>query len=180
LLGELQGAMITALILTEGGIEPLAATLAALVPAVAAGLVADAVVLDLNAASEIAAVADGVGAAHVRIAERRSAFAAGVAVARRDWLFCLAAGDVPQEGWIGAIEAYLAGASGPGLGRARRGGALPARAAVLWERLAGARQVRPGDLVHRALVLGPRLPRSLRPARLDARIATPHRPNRKQ
>ncbi len=172
--------MITALILTDDGIEPLAATLAALVPAVAAGLVADAVVLDLNAASEIAAVADGVGAAHVRIAERRSAWAAGAAVARRDWLFCLAAGDVPQEGWIGAIEAFLAGASGPGLGRARRGGALPARAAVLWERLAGARQVRAGDLVHRALVPGPRLPRSLRPARLDARISAPRRPNRKQ
>jgi len=60
--------MITALILTDDGIEPLAATLASLVPAVAAGLVADAVVLDLGAASEIAAVADGVGAAHVRIA----------------------------------------------------------------------------------------------------------------
>jgi len=172
--------MITALILTEDGIEPLAATLAALVPAVAAGLVADAVVLDLDAAGEIAAVADGVGAAHVRIAERRLAFAAGAAVARRDWLFCLEAGDVPQEGWIGAVEAYLAGASGPGLGRARRGGGLAARAALLWERLAGARQVRAGDLVHRALVLGPRLPRSLRPARLDARIAAPRRPNRKQ
>src|SRR3954466_13160724 len=89
--------MITALILTDDGIEPLAATLAALVPAVAAGLVADAVVLDLDAAGEIAAVAEGVGAAHVRIAERRLAFAAGAAVARRDWLFCLEAGDVPQE-----------------------------------------------------------------------------------
>jgi hypothetical protein len=172
--------MITALILTDDGIEPLAATLAALVPAVAAGLVADAVVLDLSAASEIAAVADGVGAAHVRVAERRSAWAAGAAVARRDWLFCLHAGDVPQEGWIGAIEAHLGGASGPGLGRPRRGGALPARAAVLWERLAGARQVRAGDLVHRVLVLGPRLPRSLRPARLDARISALRRPNRKQ
>jgi len=172
--------MITALILTDDGIEPLAATLAALVPAVAAGLVADAVVLDLSAASEIAAVADGVGAAHVRVAERRSAWAAGAAVARRDWLFCLHAGDVPQEGWIGAIEAHLGGASGPGLGRPRRGGALPARAAVLWERLAGARQVRAGDLVHRVLVLGPRLPRSLRPARLDARISAPRRPNREQ
>jgi|SoiMethySBSTD1v2_1073268.scaffolds.fasta_scaffold1988131_2 hypothetical protein len=173
--------MITALILTEGGgIEPLAATLASLVPAVAAGLVADAVVLDLGAASEIAAVADGVGAAHVRIAERRSVWAAGAAVARRDWLFCLAAGDVPQEGWIGAIEAFLAGASGPGLGRARRGGGLAARAAVVWERLAGARQVRASDLVHRALLAGPRLPRSLRPARLDARISAPRQPNRKQ
>ncbi|MFL5154933.1 MAG: hypothetical protein ACJ8C3_18985 [Microvirga sp.] len=172
--------MITALILTDDGIEPLAATLAALVPAVAAGLVADAVVLDLDAASEIAAVADGVGAAHIRVAERRSAWAAGAAVARRDWLFCLHAGDVPQEGWIGAIEAHLGGASGPGRGRPRRGGALPARAAVLWERLAGARQVRAGDLVHRVLVLGPRLPRSLRPVRLDARIAAPRRPNRKQ
>ncbi|MFL5217254.1 MAG: hypothetical protein ACJ8DO_01115 [Microvirga sp.] len=172
--------MITALILTEDGIEPLAATLAALVPAVAAGLVADAVVLDLDAASEIAAVADGIGAAHVRVAERRSAWASGAAVARRDWLFCLEAGDVPQEGWIGAIEAYLARASGPGLARPRRGGALAARAAILGERLAGARQVRPGDLVHRALVLGPSLPRSLRPARLDARISAPRRPNRKQ
>ncbi|MFL5196654.1 MAG: hypothetical protein ACJ8BE_07000, partial [Microvirga sp.] len=162
------------------GIEPLAATLAALVPAVAAGLVADAVVLDLDAASEIAAVADGVGAAHVRIAERRLAFAAGAAGARRDWRFWLEAGDVPQEGWIGAIEAYLAGASGPGLARPRRSGALPARAAVLWERLAGARTVRAGDHVHRAHGLGPRLPRSLRPARLDARIAAPRRPNRKQ
>src|SRR3954463_6205736 len=99
--------MITALILTKGGIEPLAATLASLVPAVAAGLVADAVVLDLTAEPEIAAVADGVGAAHVRIATGPSAWASGAAVARRDWLFCVAAGDVPQEGWIGGIEAFL-------------------------------------------------------------------------
>jgi hypothetical protein len=160
--------MITALILTDGQLEPLAATLAALVPGVAEGLVADAVVLSAGDDPAVAAVADGVGAAHVP-ATPGTAWAAGAAAARRDWLFCLEAGDVPQAGWIGAVEAFLAQAPGPGLGRARRDGLL-SQAPFIWERLLGARAVRPGDLVHRSLLAGQWLSRRVRPARLDVRI----------
>jgi hypothetical protein len=161
--------MITALISTDGRLDPLAATLAALVPGVAEGLVADAVVLSRGDDAAVAAVADGVGAAHVRIGPSSAAWAAGADVARRDWLFCLEAGDVPQDGWIGGVEAFLAEASGPGLARAMREARL-ARPFLLWERLLGAREIRPGDLVHRSLLAGQGLSRRVRPARLDSRI----------
>ena len=130
--------------------------------------------------AQIAAVADGVGAAHVRIAERQSAWASGAAVARRDWLLCLAAGDVPQEGWIGGIEAYLAGASGPGLGRARRGGALPPGQPSCGSGSPARAKSAPAisSIARSFSARGCR--GAPRPARLDARIATPHRPNRKQ
>ena len=162
--------MITALISTDGRLDPLAATLAALVPGVAEGLVADAVVLSRGDDPAVAAVADGVGAAHVRVGPSPAGWAAGAGVARRDWLFCLEAGDVPQDGWIGGVEAFLAGAAGPGLARAMR--ARLARPFLLWERLLGARDIRPGALVQRSLLAGQGLSRRVRPARLDARIRT--------
>ncbi|HEX8665982.1 MAG TPA: hypothetical protein VF744_18360 [Beijerinckiaceae bacterium] len=163
--------MITALVLTDGRLEPLAATLAALVPGVAEGLVADAVVLSGADAAAVAAVADGVGASHVRIDPGAGGWAAGAAAARRDWLLCLEAGDVPQDGWIGEVESFLAEAAGPGLGRARRD-ALLARLSLVPERLLGTGEVRPGDLVHRSLLTGPGLSRRVRPARLGVRIRT--------
>jgi hypothetical protein len=163
--------MITALVLTDGRLEPLAATLAALVPGVAEGLVADAVVLSAADDAAVATVADGVGAAHVRVGPDACGWAAGAAAARRDWLFCLQAGDVPQDGWIGEVEGFLAEAAGPGLGRGRRE-ALLARLSLVPEWLFGTHEVRPGDLVHRALLAGAGLSRRVRPARLNARIRT--------
>ena len=105
--------MITALIRADGRIEPLAATLAALVPGVAEGLVADAVVIAAKHDAETAAVAEGVGAAHVVSAVDGEAWAAGAALARREWLLCLEAGDVPVDGWINALERFVAFAGEP-------------------------------------------------------------------
>jgi hypothetical protein len=124
------------------------------------------VVLSWGDDPEVAAVAEGVGAAHAA-ADRGTAWSAGARLARRDWLLCLDAGDVPLDGWIGAVAAYLAEARAPALARARRTAWRPRRAL---EALFGAGEVRSGDLVHRSLLTGDGLSRRVRPARLDARI----------
>jgi hypothetical protein len=164
--------MITALILTDGRLEPLAATLAALVPAVAEGLVADAVVISRHNDAEVAAVADAVGAAHVTVGEGREVWPAGAAVARRDWLLCLEAGDVPVDGWISALERFVAFAGERRIGRLSRR-SLHARAAALGENLFGASRARPGHLVHRVLLGDLSLRARARPVRIAARIERP-------
>jgi hypothetical protein len=159
--------MITALILTDGRIEPLAATLAALVPGAAEGLVADAVVISRSENREVAAIAEGVGAAHVTAAGGDDPWSAGAAVARRDWLFCLHAGDVPADGWIGAVERFVAFAGEP-IGRLSRRSASALTADAL-EALLGARRARAGHVVHRKLLGRSGFPRT-RPVRIGARI----------
>ena len=52
--------------------------------------------------------------------ERGEVWSAGAAAARRDWLLCLEAGDVPGEGWIGAVERFVAFAGEPRVGRLSR------------------------------------------------------------
>jgi hypothetical protein len=163
--------MITALILTDGRIAPLAATLAALVPGVAEGLVADAVVIATKGDREIAAIAEGVGAAHLVAAKGDDPWSAAAAVARRDWLLCLEAGDVPAEGWIGAVERFVAFASEPRLGRLS-GRSLRAILTGLAEALIGAGGPRAGHVLHRSL-LGKRGARRRRPVRIAARIERP-------
>lgn len=161
--------MVTALILSRGGIEPLAVTLAALVPAVADGLVADAVVISPAAEEEAALVADGVGAAHCVLRDGEDPWAGGAALARRDWLICLEAGDVPEAGWMPPVERFVALAPGPRLGRLGRRSA-PAAMTAMRETLVGTRRPAPGHVLHRAL-LGPAgFRQRLRPARIAARI----------
>ena len=98
----------------------------------------------------------------------------GTAAARRDWVLCLEAGDVPAEGWIRTLDRFI-GTARPetGLGRLHR----PAdgwlgRVVGRIEILAGARQARAGDVVRRealraGAVFAPRL--KVRPliARID-------------
>src|SRR3954471_18529433 len=116
--------MITALIRSDGALDALALTLAGLVPGVAEGLVADAVVLVGESLDEVSFVAEAVGA-KVVVASGAEAWAAGARVARRDWLLCLEAGDVPVDGWIGALERFVAHqGEGARLGRVRRPGGL--------------------------------------------------------
>jgi hypothetical protein len=161
--------MITALILADGRIEPLAATLAALVPGVAEGLVADAVVIATKDEPEIAAIAEGVGAVHVIASEGRNAWLLGAAVARREWLLCLEAGDVPADGWIGALERFVGFAGEPGIGRLS-GPPRRLDAAALIERLFGTSRARRGHVVHRTLLDRSGLSARLRPVRIGARI----------
>jgi len=155
--------MITALIRVEHGVEALAVTLGALVPAVVDGLVGDAVVLVRHPDDALARVADSVGA-NLLVATG-DAWAEGARHAKRDWLLCLADGDVPTEGWIRALDRFIA------LSPPSRRFARLVRAGAPWhERFRPlAPKIRPGDLVHRSVLLGPKT-RLSRPARVSATI----------
>lgn len=158
--------MISVLVRVEHGVEPLAVTLSALVPAVAAGLVGDAVVIVRKPDPTIEAVADAVGA--TLLVEPDGSWRKGASVARRDWVLCLADGDVPSEGWIRVLERFIA-VSPP----ERRFGRLARRHSFLrglWtalEHAVAGRQVRAGDLIHRSLIADRSTPR---PARVGAQI----------
>ena len=116
------GRMITVLIRVSHGPEALVVTLSALVPAVAAGLVGDAVIIAPAAgrrdssrwrmpAGATLVVADDLSWRKVRGA------------ARKDWMLCLDDGDIPQEGWIRVLDRFVTlGARERQLGRLRRPG----------------------------------------------------------
>jgi hypothetical protein len=154
--------MITALILADGRLEALATTVSALVPAVAEGLVADAIVLSRDRDPQIERVAEAVGAAFLVAPAGEDPWAAGAVVARRDWVLCLGAGDVPSEGWMRAVDRFVALAP-----HDRRFGRLPRRHAGIGARLRavlalGRRQaIRPGDVLHRSLLAEARRPRPI-------------------
>ena len=153
--------------------DRLADSLSALVAGVAAGLVGDAVIVAGAASEAVETIADATGATLVLLPRRQNPWVAGAGVARRDWVLCLEAGDVPAEGWIRALDRFVGTARAETmLGRLRRpdAGAM-ARIASRFERLFGVRRVRAGDLVRRAsLMAGPALSPRLRPRRLIARI----------
>lgn len=137
-------------------IESLADTLSALVAGVAAGLVADAVIVSGRKSDALETIADGSGATLVQSGPV-GPWRAGARVARRDWLLCLEAGDLPREGWIRSVDRFV-GTARPevSLARLRRPHAgLGDRLAARIERLLGARNPRAGDLVRRdSLVTG--------------------------
>ncbi|WP_407529110.1 hypothetical protein [Methylobacterium oryzisoli] len=152
-----------------GAIEALADTLSALVSGVAAGLVGDAVIVADNPADrDLAVMADSTGA--VLAARGADPWTSAAALARRPWLLCLEAGDVPAEGWVRALDRFT-GTAPPevALGRLPRPHApwtarLAARAEAALSR---ARRVRAGDVVRReALAAGLPLRRALRIRRL--------------
>lgn len=156
--------MITVLVRVTHGPEALAATLSALVPAVAAGLVGDAVILARGEDEVLAKVADAAGASLV-VAENVS-WANGLGPARREWLLCLDDGDIPQEGWIRVLDRFV-GLARPerGLARFRRHGA---GMSGLVRRIFLRSKVHAGDLVHRRVLLNEVKART--PVRLQARI----------
>src|SRR4051794_3871036 len=100
--------MITALILADGPVEALALTVAGLVPGVVEGTIADAVVITARPREDLARVAEAVGAKIAVSAPGMSPWLEGAKLARREWLLCLEAGDVPVEGWMGVLERFVA------------------------------------------------------------------------
>jgi hypothetical protein len=130
-------------------IDRLADTLGALVSGVAGGLVGDAVIVAPGDIQAVATVAEATGAVLVSYAGGNP-FAAGAARARREWILCLEAGDVPAEGWIRTLDRFI-GTARPevGLGRLRRPAALRTRLLSGFEALLGAGFVRAGDVVRR-------------------------------
>jgi hypothetical protein len=159
--------MISVLIRVEHGVEALAMTLAALVPAVAEGLIGDAVVIARQPDPALETVADAVGAA--LLVDPGAPWVRGAEAAKRDWILCLDDGDIPAEGWSRALERFIA-LSPPDrrFGRlARRpAGIVTALVAAVRSALGG-RGVRAGDLVHRSVLVGGV---ARRPARVGAVI----------
>lgn len=157
-------------------VDRLADTLAALVAGVAAGLVGDAVIIVPARNPAIETVAEATGATLVVRRPGLGPWLAGAEAARRDWVLCLEAGDVPAEGWIRTLDRFI-GTARPeiSLGRLRRPhAALPTRIAARGERVVGVRRPRAGDVVRRDRLLGgPTLSPRLRPRWLPARLDRP-------
>ena len=99
--------MLTAVILAERDPENLAATLGALVPAVVEGLLGDAVVVARLADPAVANIAEIAGASLAVAPGDADPWREGGRLARRDWLLCLRAGDVPADGWMRAVDHFL-------------------------------------------------------------------------
>jgi hypothetical protein len=156
--------MITVLVRVTHGPEALAATLSALVPAVAAGLIGDAVILTGKQDETLEKVADAAGATLI-VAERDS-WIEGAKAARRDWLLCLDDGDIPQEGWIRVLDRFVA-LSKPEQGLARMRRQRTGLLSAFINLFAGSR-VRGGDLVHRRVLMNE--VRASMPVRLSASI----------
>jgi hypothetical protein len=156
--------MITVLIRVKHGPEALAATLSALVAAVAAGLVGDAVILANQPDETVAKVADAAGA--TLIVSEDGSWKRGAQAARRDWLLCLDDGDIPQEGWIRVLDRFVS------LGRPERGVARlrrqPGGIAHMVRNLFGRSGIRAGDLVHRRVLINDM--KAHAPVRLSATI----------
>ncbi|GJD35666.1 hypothetical protein [Methylobacterium aerolatum] len=135
-------------------IDRLADTLGVLVSGVAAGLVGDAVIVAPGETAAVETVAEATGAALVPFVGGNP-FVLGAARARRDWILCLEAGDMPGDGWIRTLDRFV-GMARPetGLGRMRRAAPLGLRLAAGLEEYLGARTVRAGDVVRREILLG--------------------------
>lgn len=154
-------------------VDQLADSLGALVAGVAAGLVGDAVIIVPAHNPTIETVAEATGAKVVLRGRGASPWSAGAKAARRDWVLCLEAGDVPAEGWIRLLDRFI-GTARPevSLARLRRPHTgLPARIAARGERVLGATAPRPGDLVRRErLLAGPKFAGRLKARPLAARL----------
>ena len=162
--------MVTGLILAEGASEEVAMTLAALVPAVVEGLMGDAVIVARQADSALKSIAEVAGANLVIAPLDTDPWRTGAIHARREWLLCLQSGEVPREGWMRAVERFLAIAPRrhQPLGRfsRRQAGHL---FIDLVDRVTGTRSVRAGDLARRDWLTA-RQPARVRPMRIGAVI----------
>jgi len=93
--------MLSVIIPTEGAEGPTVATLAALVPGAAAGVVREVLLVDRAGTGVIERVADVAGCRYVAFdGSRAAALAAGARQARSPWLMFLHAGAVLDPGWI--------------------------------------------------------------------------------
>jgi hypothetical protein len=93
--------MLSVIIATEGAERPTVATLAALVPGAAAGVVCEVLLVDGAGTTPIERVADVAGCRFLAFNGSRAArLAAGARQARSPWLMFLHAGAVLESGWI--------------------------------------------------------------------------------
>ena len=111
--------MLSVIIPTEGVEQPAVATLAALVPGAAAGLVREVLLVDRSRSGVIERVADVTGCRFLTFeGTRAAAMAAGARQARAPWLMFLHVGAVLDYGWIEETTQFIQGVSNSGRPRA--------------------------------------------------------------
>jgi glycosyltransferase involved in cell wall biosynthesis len=143
--------MLSAIISTQNSERSLVPTLSALVPAAAAGLLAEVIVADAGSRDATAEVADIAGCRFTSSTDALGIrLKAAVATVRSPWVMFLRAGAVPQPGWSEAADHFI-----------QTTGLLEdtGRAAIF--RLPGTNAVRPGfaellALVRAAIARDPR------------------------
>jgi hypothetical protein len=112
--------MLSVIIPTEGVEQPAVATLAALVPGAAAGLIKEVLLIDGTSNGVIERVADVAGCRFISIggSSQGAALAAGALQARSPWLMFLHAGAVLETGWIEETTQFIQTVSASGRDRA--------------------------------------------------------------
>src|SRR3954468_10420269 len=104
--------MLSVIIPTEGVEQPAVATLAALVPGAAAGVVREVLLVDRARSAVIERVADVAGCHFLPFeGSHAAALAAGARQARSPWLMFLHAGAVLDSGWIEETAQFIQGVS---------------------------------------------------------------------
>jgi hypothetical protein len=111
--------MLSVIIPTEGVEQPAVATLAALVPGAAAGVIREVLLVDRAGTGVIERVADVAGCRFLAFeGSRAAALAAGARHARSPWLMFLHAGAVLDTGWIDETAQFIQRVSESGHPRA--------------------------------------------------------------
>ena len=111
--------MLSVIIPTDGVEQPAVATLAALVPGAAAGVVREVLLVDRAGSGVIERVADVAGCRFLPFeGSHAAALAAGARQARSPWLMFLHAGAVLDAGWIDETAQFIQGVSTSGRPRA--------------------------------------------------------------
>ena len=111
--------MLSVIIPTEGVERPAVATLAALVPGAAAGVVQEVFLVDRAANGVMERVADVAGCRFLPFeGSRAAALAAGAKKARAPWLMFLRAGAVLDPGWIDEATQFIQSVAASGRPRA--------------------------------------------------------------
>src|SRR5947209_11083188 len=111
--------MLSVVIPTDGVEQSAVATLAALVPGAAAGLVREVLLVDRSDSGVIERVADVTGCRFLPFeGTRGAAMAAGARQARGPWLMFLHAGAVLDSGWIEETSQFIQRGSKSGRPRA--------------------------------------------------------------
>jgi len=111
--------MLSVIIPTEGVEQPAVATLAALVPGAAAGVVREVLLVDRSGSGVIERVADVAGCRFLPFSgSHAAALAAGARQARSPWLMFLHAGAVLDVGWIDETAQFIQRVSTSGKPRA--------------------------------------------------------------
>jgi hypothetical protein len=111
--------MLSVIIPTEGIEQPAVATLAALVPGAAAGIVREVLLVDRAGTDTIERVADVAGCNFLAFeGSRAAALAAGARQARSPWLMFLHAGAVLDSSWIEETTQFIQTVANSGRPRA--------------------------------------------------------------